>query len=164
MIQAIEILYDNFEFVVYALIFAVIIICVTGYKLARTQLETKVLVLKTTSAQIVKAKEVTGDGVLQFEKKIIKRSSDPHLIKTGLFSWVRLFIWVEGTLKTLNVSKVTLNEALDAQMWSAIVEKNTIEQMVRGLMEELRETLIKLAAGGLLGFVLAYILQAITEG
>ncbi len=156
MQDIIEILYDN---IVYTFVISIALFII-GFILVifviKKGIQTRVLVVRKTTAELLPAREDIGKGVIKFGKKTVLKGGEPCYIRLGLTP-CRLYLHFEGDDKVVSPARESdLN--IPPNALQNILEEQVIAQMVAGLTRTKRELIFLLLAGATVGFFISQIL------
>jgi len=168
-INWLEIVYDNFLWVFYLSIATIFITVIFSTWIIKHQIGTKVLVIRKATGQLVKAKEIIGEGTCEFGKKKYKiyRKQSPSYMESFLRPF-RLYVHPEGSSYVYSPQILGEKEGIELQdddvTFQKVLRAEVIQQAVRGLVGSTLEKIIFALAGGCVAIFIWEIMRAITSG
>ncbi len=165
-----EYLYDNFILVLYLAIFCIIFSLFFLTWIIKYHIGTGVLVIRSSTAQLIKASEPIGEGCVKFEAegktvtKKIYQSGSPSFMNRFLRP-IRLYLHPENSSYVYPPSVITkikgINLQDDSVSFQKLLNAEVIEQSVKGLVGTMIEKLIYMLAGGMVFIFIWEILKAV---
>ncbi len=152
-----EFMYDYFIIVFWLAIGCILFVLgFTGW-IIKHQIGTRVLVVRKTTAQIMKAQESIGKGIVKIGKRIYKRNGDP-VFMSSLLRPYRMYLHQEDSEEVVSLTKYMKpkdeeddsdkEDTISTSAFQDILENEVITASIKGLVGSVLEKLIYFCAGG----------------